>query len=81
MKNSDMLIRSAIAGMLALSFATASTAALAAVDKEKCYGISKAGKNDCGTATSSCAGTSKLDNDPNVRIRSAFSLIKPAASF
>jgi uncharacterized membrane protein len=26
---------------------------------EKCYGISKAGKNDCQTATSSCAGTSK----------------------
>jgi len=65
MKNSDMLIRSAIAGMLALSFATASTAALAATDKEKCYGISKAGKNDCGTATAACAGTSKVDNDPN----------------
>ena len=28
---------------------------------EKCFGISKAGKNDCQTATSSCAGTSKKD--------------------
>jgi uncharacterized membrane protein len=28
---------------------------------EKCYGISKAGKNDCQTASSSCAGTSKKD--------------------
>ena len=28
---------------------------------EKCYGISKAGKNDCQTATSSCSGTSKKD--------------------
>ena len=28
---------------------------------EKCYGIAKAGKNDCQTATSSCAGTSKKD--------------------
>ena len=28
---------------------------------EKCYGVSKAGKNDCQTATSSCAGTSKKD--------------------
>ncbi len=28
-------------------------------DHEKCYGIAKAGKNDCQTANSSCAGTSK----------------------
>lgn len=30
---------------------------------EKCYGIAKAGQNDCGTATHSCAGESKKDND------------------
>jgi uncharacterized membrane protein len=29
--------------------------------QEKCYGVVKAGKNDCQTATSSCAGTSKKD--------------------
>jgi uncharacterized membrane protein len=28
---------------------------------EKCYGVVKAGKNDCQTATSSCAGTSRRD--------------------
>ncbi|MEK9968117.1 MAG: DUF2282 domain-containing protein [Ferrovibrio sp.] len=28
---------------------------------EKCFGVAKAGKNDCQTATSSCAGTSKTD--------------------
>lgn len=28
---------------------------------EKCYGIVKAGGNDCQTASSSCAGTSKRD--------------------
>ena len=28
---------------------------------EKCYGVAKAGKNDCQTAKSSCAGTSKTD--------------------
>ena len=28
---------------------------------EKCYGVAKAGKNDCQTAASSCAGTSKKD--------------------
>jgi len=32
---------------------------------EKCYGIAKAGQNDCFTATNSCGGTSKKDNDPN----------------
>jgi uncharacterized membrane protein len=28
---------------------------------EKCFGIAKAGKNDCQTDHSSCAGTSKSD--------------------
>ena len=30
-------------------------------NSEKCFGISKAGKNDCQTTHSSCAGTSKTD--------------------
>ena len=47
--------------------AVALTAAIApqtayAAEKEKCYGVAAAGKNDCQTATSSCAGTSKVDN-------------------
>ncbi len=28
---------------------------------EKCYGVAKAGKNDCFTASTVCAGTSKTD--------------------
>lgn len=34
--------------------------------KEKCYGIAKAGQNDCGNlaGTHSCAGQSSVDNDP-----------------
>lgn len=28
---------------------------------EKCYGVAKAGLNDCFTATHSCAGTAKSD--------------------
>ena len=28
---------------------------------EKCYGVAKAGKNDCQTASSSCGGTSRKD--------------------
>lgn len=30
---------------------------------EKCYGVAKAGRNDCGTATHNCAGESKIDGD------------------
>jgi uncharacterized membrane protein len=30
---------------------------------EKCYGIVKAGKNDCGTSKHSCAGQATVDND------------------
>jgi uncharacterized membrane protein len=29
---------------------------------EKCFGVAKAGRNDCETRNSSCAGTSKRDN-------------------
>jgi uncharacterized membrane protein len=33
--------------------------------KAKCYGVAKAGKNDCASASHSCAGQAKTDNDPN----------------
>jgi len=35
--------------------------------KEKCYGVAKAGQNDCASKTGShsCAGQAKTDNDPN----------------
>lgn len=32
--------------------------------KEKCYGVVKAGQNDCGNSKHSCAGLGKTDNDP-----------------
>lgn len=36
---------------------------------EKCYGIAKAGKNDCAsTGNNSCGGTSKIDRDPKAWI-------------
>jgi len=34
-------------------------------DQEACYGVAKAGQNDCGTATHGCAGAAKADKDPN----------------
>ncbi len=38
----------------------------AAADKEKCFGIAQAGKNDCASATGthSCAGQATKDKDP-----------------
>ena len=45
--------------------AVAQPAAQPAYKFEKCYGIVKSGKNDCATATSSCAGTAKRDNQPD----------------
>ena len=54
------LISTAISGLIALGATGASLTANAA-DMEKCYGVAKAGKNDCQTSTSACAGTSKKD--------------------
>lgn len=62
------LIQSAVAGLLALGIVAASGSALAADPaKEKCFGVAKAGQNDCGSNKSkhACAALSKVDNDPN----------------
>jgi uncharacterized membrane protein len=62
MKQKHILISSAIAGLIAAG--TAATANAQEAGKEKCYGIAKAGQNDCGTAKHSCAGKAAKDNDP-----------------
>ncbi len=49
-----------------MSLALLSSPALAQnAAKEKCYGIAKAGQNDCANlaGTHSCAGQAKVDND------------------
>ena len=56
----------AVAGAFAaaLSMTAAPNLAAAADDFENCYGIAKAGENDCAsTGNNSCAGTSKVDYD------------------
>jgi len=49
---------------LAVSIALSTTPAIAAGDKEKCYGIAEAGNNDCADSNGvhSCAGQAKSDN-------------------
>lgn len=68
MKTTQARVFSALAVMAALGSAGYAYAAEEAGPApkpdykfEKCYGVVKAGKNDCQTATSSCAGTSRRD--------------------
>jgi len=65
MDPSRILIRSAIAALIA----AAAQPALAqdnSAERQKCYGIAKAGQNDCGTAKHACAGEgAKVDKDPS----------------
>ena len=64
MSTRKALLQSALAGVLALGLVQGA-AAQAKADKEKCYGIAKAGQNDCGTAKHTCAGKAKKDNAPD----------------
>lgn len=34
-------------------------------ERERCYGIAKAGRNDCGTARHACAAQARLDRQPD----------------
>jgi len=61
MKPSELVIRSAFATLLAVGLTAATNAFAAKGDMEKCAGIAKAGKNDCGTSKHACAGQSKAD--------------------
>lgn len=62
-KVSAIALASAVAGALAL--AGAATAQTKGASGFKCWGVSKAGQNDCGNAAKShdCAGQSKADYD------------------
>ena len=56
----------ALAGALGVAFATLSGAPAAAQqDMEKCYGVAKAGQNDCKAGAHACKGHSTADYDPN----------------
>ena len=61
MRNLKTLLASAVSGALALGLMSSVSQAAEKVEMEKCYGITKAGKNDCQTASSACAGTAKKD--------------------
>lgn len=61
--NQQAMIAAAAASLMSLSLLA--TPAQAAEEKEKCFGIAKAGQNDCASLSGvhSCAGQSKTDMD------------------
>ncbi len=63
MNKRQALLAAAVASLVVANMPVAH----AAGDKEKCYGIAKAGKNDCatGSGSHSCAGQAKADNQPD----------------
>jgi uncharacterized membrane protein len=65
MTKTQLLLTTALAGMITAAGPAAQAADNA--DKkpamEKCGGIAKAGKNDCGTSKHACAGQAAKDGD------------------
>lgn len=64
MKDLERIVKSAITCFLTAStvgLLTNMPSAIAAEKMEKCYGIVKAGMNDCQTSKASCAGSATKD--------------------
>ncbi|GHD66897.1 BufA1 family periplasmic bufferin-type metallophore [Jeongeupia chitinilytica] len=60
MEKKQLLVASALAAVLGATLSAPTVAA----DKEKCYGVAKAGQNDCKGNGHSCAGQASKDMDP-----------------
>ena len=64
MNRKNAILAAAVGSLFALnSIGLAQAADDGAGTKEKCYGIAKAGKNDCASNGHSCSGQSKNDAD------------------
>ena len=65
--NHRLVASSALASVLAMGLINAAQAQDSAKDKEKCYGVAKAGANDCAnlSGTHSCAGQNKTTMAPD----------------
>jgi len=63
MNTKSALITAALGSLLALGTVTAFAADDAGT--EKCYGVAKAGKNDCAGAKHACAGQGSKAGDAN----------------
>lgn len=67
MNTTHTMLSTAIGSLLILGLASGTASAADKPEMEKCFGIAKAGKNDCATKKSahSCAGQATKDRDPN----------------
>ena len=61
MINRSAMVAAAIGGLFVMNMAAASYAADDSTTSEKCYGVAKAGKNDCAAPTHACSGQSKAN--------------------
>ena len=61
--NQRLILSTALASVLAMGVLSTANAADTPAGKEKCFGIAKAGQNDCAnlSGTHSCAGQNKMD--------------------
>jgi uncharacterized membrane protein len=61
--NQRLILSTALASVLAMGVLSSVNAAETPAGKEKCFGIAKAGQNDCAnlSGTHSCAGQNKTD--------------------
>ena len=53
-----------VASALAMALSMTPFATAQAQETEQCFGVAKAGKNDCKAGTHACAGQSTADADP-----------------
>jgi uncharacterized membrane protein len=69
MNDRTHLLRSTIAGVIALGAVSLAAPAVAAdKDMEQCAGVIKAGKNDCATSANACHGHVNTDAHPEAWI-------------
>jgi uncharacterized membrane protein len=68
MRDSKAIASAAVAGLFTLTALSLAGTAYAEDKPEKCYGVVKAGKNDCQTSSGSCAGTAKKDGQKDAWI-------------
>jgi uncharacterized membrane protein len=61
MNTKTLAIAAAVGSLLVLG---ANPALAGEKTKDKCYGVAKAGQNDCAANGHACAGQAKMDNDP-----------------
>jgi len=59
------MLNTVLVAILAMGLMVLSTSTFAGKEGfEKCAGIVKAGKNDCGTSKHACGGKAEIDGDP-----------------